>query len=347
MSFDRNLRPRGHGAVLEGLWRAAASGRLPHALLLRGAEGVGKYLAARWLAAGLLCAEGPDWPCGVCGPCKRVASDNHADVFVVDAVAAGESAITVPFVTPRDAPASSGYSGRTILEFLSLRAMEGGWRVVIVRELERMNHAAQNAFLKMLEEPGRDTLLLLECSRPASLLDTVKSRVVPIAFERLADADAAAVLTASGIDGREAEALARWSAGSPGVALRLAARGATQLREILLGVARGETHPARASAAVWEVEGDYPGKTAPAQRRLRAETFLDVGLELWLDLERRLAGAAPDSLPHGDLLQGLPPSPAPARERRLEAWLTARQDVGLNLSPEALIDRALAAAAPR
>ena len=213
MSFDRNLRPRGHGAVLEGLWRAAASGRLPHALLLRGAEGVGKYLAARWLAAGLLCDEGPDWPCGVCGPCKRVASDNHADVFVVDAVAAGESAITVPFVTPRDAPASSGYSGRTILEFLSLRAMEGGWRVVIVRELERMNHAAQNAFLKMLEEPGRDTLLLLECSRPASLLDTVKSRVVPIAFERLADADAAAVLTASGIDGREAEALARWSAG--------------------------------------------------------------------------------------------------------------------------------------
>ena len=171
--------------------------------------------------------------------------------------------------------------------------------------------------------------------------------MVPIAFERLSEADAAAVLTASGLEGPEASALARWSAGAPGVALRLAERGAPQLRDLVLGVARGETQAARASAAVWEVEGDFPGKTPAAQRRLRAETLLDIGLELWHDLERRLAGAAPESLPHGALVEGLPQAPGPVREARLEAWLTARQDVALNLSPEALIDRALTAAAPR
>jgi hypothetical protein len=343
--FDLTRRPRGHGALLEGLWRAAASGRLPHALLLRGPEGVGKFLAARWLAAGLLCQEGPEWPCGACGPCKRVASDNHPDLFVVDAVASGERAITIPFVAPREGPATSGYSGPAIGDFLTLCAMEGGWRVVIVRELERMNVVAQNAFLKTLEEPGRDVLLVLECSRPAALLDTIKSRVVPLALDRLSTADAAQVLEEVGVE--DAALLARWSQGAPGVAQRLAARNALLLREIVLGVARGERNPVEAAAAIWEVEGDYPGKTPSAKRLLRAQTLLDVGLEVWLDLERSAAGADAAELPHGDCLEGLWGLPVPLRERRLEAWLQARQDIALNLSPEALVDRALAAAALR
>ncbi|MDA1264036.1 MAG: hypothetical protein O2816_03030, partial [Planctomycetota bacterium] len=96
---------------------------------------------------------------------------------------------------------------------------------------------------------------------------------------------------------------------------------------------------------VWEIDGDFPAKTPAASRRLRGQTFLDVGLELWLDLERRLAGRPQERLPHGDLVATLPTLTGPQRERRREAWLRARQDVALNLSPEALVDRALSATA--
>lgn len=346
MFCDLTARPLGHGSALEGLWRAADSGRLPHALMLRGPEGVGKFLSAKWLAAGLLCETGPEWPCGTCGPCKRVASGNHPDLFVVDAVASGENSITVPFITPRQTPSSSGYSGQAITQFLSLRAMEGGWRVVILRETERMNLAAQNAFLKTLEEPGPDTLLLLECSKPGALLDTIKSRVVPIAFDRLSRADAESVLAGQGLDPDEAAVLARWSLGAPGAALSLASRGAPELRSIVLSVARGGSPVVVASQSVWDVDGDFPGKTAAAQRRARVEAVLDVGLELWLDQERLIAGTSPDELGHGAEVAALDRRTPPEREARMDSWLEARADLALNVGPEALLDRALAACAP-
>ncbi len=344
MSFEFGLRPRGHGATLESLWRAADAARLPHSLLFCGPEGIGKFLAARWFAAGLFCREGPGWPCGRCGPCKRVAAGSHPDLFVVDAVAAGESALTVAFISPREGASGSGYSGPSIGEFLSLRPMEGGARVVVVREAERMNAAAQNAFLKTLEEPGRESVLLLECSSPAALLDTIKSRVVPVALEPLGAEETEAVLAEVA---PEALPLARWCAGAPGVALRLAERGAPALREALLEVASGECTAQEAAARVWEAPGDFPGKTPAAQRRLRVATLLDLGLDLWLDLERKHAGVAVEELAQGDVLGRLPPQAAVLREERLAAWLTARGDIDRNLSAEAILDRALAAAVPR
>ena len=175
--------PRGHLPFLEGLWRAAADGRLPHAVLLTGPEGIGKYLSARWLALGLLCESGPGRPCTICGPCKRAMSGNHPDLFLIDAPAVGQDRITVAFVTPRERRSDTDYDGVAIGEFLSLRPMEGGWRIVLIREVERMNEQAQNAFLKTLEEPGNQTLLVLESATPGRLLDTVRSRVVTVELE--------------------------------------------------------------------------------------------------------------------------------------------------------------------
>ena len=73
-----------HEEVLEGLWRAAGAGRLPHALLFEGPQGIGKFAAARRLAQGLFCRGGPARPCGRCDTCKKAASDNHLDLFVLD-----------------------------------------------------------------------------------------------------------------------------------------------------------------------------------------------------------------------------------------------------------------------
>ena len=84
------FEPVGHAGAVRSLWHAAEVGRLPHALCFEGPEGIGKFRAALWFAAGLLCSEGPGEPCGACGPCKRVSSGgaggNHPDLLVIDPI---------------------------------------------------------------------------------------------------------------------------------------------------------------------------------------------------------------------------------------------------------------------
>ncbi|MGB0331838.1 MAG: hypothetical protein ACPGPE_08470, partial [Planctomycetota bacterium] len=100
------------------------------------------------------------------------------------------------------------------------------------------------------------------------------------------------------------------------------------------------------AAELWEVDGDFEGKTAFVRRRVRAETILDLGLGILADAEHYLAGGDPAPLRHGRLAASLAKGGAfastPARRRMGRAWLEAREDLRLNLSPEGLVDRALA-----
>ena len=94
--------------------------------------------AALWFAAGLLCAQGPGRPCGVCGPCKRVSSGgnlgNHPDLLVIDPIEDGEERIRVARIAQRS---DGDADDRSLEAFLDLRALEGGYRPVIVRESHR------------------------------------------------------------------------------------------------------------------------------------------------------------------------------------------------------------------
>ena len=169
--------PRGHAEAVRGLWRAAARGRLPHALLFEGPDGTGKFLAARWLAQGLLCAGGPGDPCGACGPCRRLLSGgeqgNHPDCALIDPVQEETESISIDRIAERT---GRGEKRESAEAFLRLRPAEGGWRVLVIRDADRMLPPAQNALLKTLEEPSPGTLLVLVTARPAALLDTVRSR---------------------------------------------------------------------------------------------------------------------------------------------------------------------------
>jgi len=344
----RVVEPRGHRSLIERLWRAAAEGRLPHALSFEGPEGIGKHTAATWFAAGLLCAKGPGAPCGTCGPCKRFTSGgdqgNHPDLLRIDAVGEGEEQIRVYRIAARsDVP--SGKDPEPCLEtFLDLCAMEGRGRVVLIREAHRMNASAQNALLKTLEEPRPGTLLVLETHRGELLLPTIRSRCVRVRLQPLAIDDCREVLAEAGLEGERARRLARWSGGSPGRALRLAVQGAEPARAILEDVLHGRTTPLPAAARVGEIEGDFPGEKARARARSRARLFLDLVIGVLSDLQRLLAGLDPGELAHGDLAEEL------AREgrweerdlaRRLEALVEIRADVERNLGPEMLVERAL------
>lgn len=341
--------PLGQAAIVEGLWRAAAAHRLAHALCFSGPSGIGKFLAAEWLAFGLLCERGPGRPCGTCGPCKRVKADSHPDLFVIDVETENrskkkekrEEEIRVHRIAHRP-----DEEGTPLESFLTLRAAEGGWRVVLIRKADRINEMAQNALLKMLEEPGANTLLVLETARSEMLLATIKSRCVRIPFRALEREAAAEVLVKCGLTAEEAHALARWSGGAPGRAIALHERGAIAMRALIERVLCAELDAFAAASELAEIEGQYFGKTPLSNARQKARTFLDLALEVLRDLARCEAGIDAQSLGHGDLSLRLSGEGHRGASSRLEQCLAARQDVELNLAPESIVERALFALAP-
>ncbi len=341
----RVLEPTGHAESVERLFLAARSGRLPHALAFEGPEGIGKFLAATWFAVGLLCAEGPGVPCGVCGPCKRVASDNHPDLFVIDPVADGEEQLRLSYIAARSDASDRPEQG-SLEEFLDLRAVEGERRVVLLRSAERMNTPAQNALLKTLEEPRPGVVLVLETHRPERLLPTIRSRCVRVRFRALTAEECRAVLAREELV-REPELLARWTEGSPGLARDWEERNAAGMLALLAEALAGRRTATSAAQALWDLEGRFRGDRPTRQARDRARFAIDLMLRLLADAARRDAGRAPDELALGAFLSGLPPVRAGQERRSIEALFTCRADIDRNLGPEAVLERALLALAER
>ncbi len=334
----------GHSELLQGLWKAAARGRLAHALLFDGPAGIGKFEAAKVFAQGLLCSEGPGQPCGECGPCKRVRSGgwrgNHPDLYRIDPVEENEETIKLGRVAVREGNADCAEG------FLRLKAIEQGWRIVLIREADRAQLNTQNSMLKTLEEPGHQTLLILETARPDRLLDTIRSRMVKVPFRSLSAEDTRAVLHQHGLDDSAAAELARWSQGSPGVALGLASQGAVELRRVLSAALDGQVPALTAAAESWSIEGEFAGKTARAVARTRAKATLDMALALLGDARSLAAGVPPETLRHGDLgrvLRGALKQGEAALSARQEAVLQSRADLDANLGPEGAVDRGLLA----
>jgi len=146
-----------------------AADRLPHALLLSGPAGVGKAGFAEALASLLLCHHPQqDSPCGHCHSCELHAAGHHPDLVRVSPEGEGKP-IKVDQV-------------RELIDHLHSTAQQGGYRVVIMSPAESLNTSSANALLKILEEPGRNTLLLLICHQPGQLMPTIRSRCQRVDF---------------------------------------------------------------------------------------------------------------------------------------------------------------------
>ena len=342
----RVVRPLGHDATVERLLAAARGGRLPHALLFEGRAGIGKFQAALWFAMGCLCAKGPGVPCGTCGPCRRVTSGgeraNHADLFVLDPLAEGEERIRIGRIAERGGSGEGESAGASLENFLGLRPLEGAWRVVVVRESQRMNVAAQNALLKTLEEPRAGTLMVLETHRTSALLPTIKSRCIRVRFEALTRAQCEEVLVGAGLEAREAEELARLAEGSPGLALDMARNGTREFLAHLRALVAGERAALDLATELWEVEGEFRGKTDTALARERCRVVLELLQALLRDAWRAGAGVPSESLALGETALALADRVSEPELARRGRWLAmTRADVEHNLEPHALLERAL------
>jgi DNA polymerase III subunit delta' len=215
---------QGQSRAVGALRAALRRGALPHACLFTGPSGVGKELAAVGLTQALLCREAPGEGCGRCSTCTRVERFAHPDVLwllpeeeQVRRRLAGRSDFA--HVPSRDVRVEQV---RKLQERLSLRGLESATKVVLVLSAEAMNPAAQNAFLKTLEEPPQDTTLVLVTSAPDRLLPTLRSRCVRYAFAPLPRALVAARLAElRGLQKEQAQAVAALAEGSLERALAL------------------------------------------------------------------------------------------------------------------------------
>jgi DNA polymerase-3 subunit delta' len=151
-----------HLAIWHQLTRLADSGRMPHALLIHGAHGLGKQSLAEALIARTLCAKPEEQACGHCHSCRMLASGYHPDLLRVGPEE-GKRQIRIDPI-------------REVNRFVSQTAQQGGYRVIVISPAEAMNIAAANALLKSLEEPGDKTLFILLSDVPSRMLPTIRSR---------------------------------------------------------------------------------------------------------------------------------------------------------------------------
>lgn len=331
----------GHQDLLSRLWGSAKASRLGHSLLLTGPAGAGKFLVLERLAEGLLCENGPAEPCRSCSACRRVAAGSHPDILVVDALSHGFEELTIHFVAHREVRPQNAWAGESIESFLRLVAGEGGWRVVLIRDADRMNEETQNAFLKTLEEPGSKVLLALETSRPEALLDTIHSRLVEATVAGLTESQVARAIEGVAPELARDPSWLRLAGGSPGRLLQLGNRGAKECLALLASAFRGPIHAPSLVAELMGLPGEFKGRTPKAGERMRVRYLLELGLELHRDQDRLDAGLHPSKVMHEPVLGDCPCPSAAARAQRLEQWLQARRDLELNLNPVGVLERVL------
>ncbi|GCE82888.1 DNA polymerase III subunit delta' [Komagataeibacter diospyri] len=218
----------GHDGAWQEFLSVIRTGRLHHAWLLTGPEGIGKATMAFMMARTLLGAQDHDSPVG-----RRVTAGTHADLLVI--------ARGVDEKRHRLRREIVGDDIRPISAFLRRTAAEGGWRVVIVDGAEYMNRTAANAILKILEEPPERAILILTTSVPGRLLPTIRSRCRVLTLSPLDDAAMRAVL-ADMPSPPAPDQIARilpLAHGAPGRAHDLLAGNAAELAEIVAGVMDG------------------------------------------------------------------------------------------------------------
>ena len=226
-------RLQGHEAAETAFEAARARGRLHHAWLLTGPEGVGKATFAFRAARRLLGAP-PDDRYGVLGAdpehpvSRQVAVRSHPDILSLERLGEdGKPRKTIPVD-----------EARRLSEFFSNSPASAPHRVAIIDAADDLNINASNAVLKTLEEPPARGVLLLVSHSPGRLLATIRSRCRRLAFQPLPEAEVAEfVQSRTEVNAEDAIRLARMSGGAPGRAWSLAKAGAVSMddaaRELL------------------------------------------------------------------------------------------------------------------
>lgn len=239
----------------------ADADRIPHALLLEGPSGAGKFLLARAFAQYIHCTDRtPDGDsCGRCPSCLQHQSFNHIDtVFSFPVVKkSGKPTLSDDYLADfREFMVSNPYmdfdrwllaldninaqpqiyveEGNELLRRLTFMARRSKYKIAILWLPERLKTDTANKLLKLVEEPFADTKFIMVSNDPRQILPTIYSRTQRIAVLRYSDAEVAAILESRGIDSTTAADAAVVAEGDVNQAIALAEAGSERLRMLEL-----------------------------------------------------------------------------------------------------------------
>ena len=172
--------------------KAIESQTVPHAFLIGGPSGSGKSTLAAEIAAAMNCLAGGNkdeaLPCGKCINCRRIYEGNHPDVKIL-AKKKDKATLGVDLV-------------KDFREDMFLSSTESNHKIYIIDDAECMTPEAQNALLKVLEEPPKAVMIILlakECDR---ILTTIKSRAQYVSMTRFCDEELAKQILSESVDAR-------------------------------------------------------------------------------------------------------------------------------------------------
>jgi len=313
----------GHRKLVALLSRSIARQSLPPSLIFSGPSGVGKQKAALATAQTLNClalASRPGSPllaldtpefdaCGTCAACARIARGVHPDVLLLEPNDKGNIKID----PVRDAIDRAGY-----------RPFEGRRRVTIINQADGLETSAQNALLKVLEEPPASSVFILVTALPDTLLPTVRSRCPQLRFRPLETDEVMAALQKRGFEERKARHAALLADGSIGAALAASAaddEDDVDARDVALRVlalaAASDDGRRRIEAAKDLV---VKGAGAASVERDQLAVYLRAMSSLLRDIEAIAASADDTVLANADLLPKLQRLTAFAGERGRQAF---------------------------
>ena len=250
--------------------KTLSSGRMSHAYIFHGPNGVGKETFARGVAEVLLCGSACDVSlsaaeaeavglakarvgCGSCADCLGVRGDSHGDLHIVHRYLNRDH--PEPEVRKRKAlEMGVDVIRHFVIDPVGLKSAHGRAKVFIIREADRITPQAQNALLKTLEEPPGPTYLILLVSAIDRLLETTRSRCQSLRFDSLPTAFVASRLAdfAPDVSTDQRAWYAAASEGSLGLALESAEQGLFEINQtIVAGLSRLPQDPGGATLTVW------------------------------------------------------------------------------------------------
>jgi DNA polymerase-3 subunit delta' len=321
----------GHAETEQELAQAFASGRMHHAWLIAGPEGIGKATLAYRLTRHVLAPRAErDAGAGT----LKIAPNSPTARQIRALAHPGLLVLRRPYDvrSKRHAASIPVDEVRRLKAFLGLTAGDGAWRVVIVDAADELNVNAANALLKSLEEPPGRALFLLIASEPSRLLPTVRSRcrrllLAPLTGTALRQASEAALAAAQkDMPGPDRwRLLERLAEGSVRRALLLAGSGGLELYErieAVLGALPSVDWPAAHALA------DQLSQSANEQR---FAAFYDLLLEMLWRLVHARALESPVA-PEAALARRL------ISATRLPAWAALWEDIGRERAEAALLN---------
>lgn len=315
----------GNGRVKEVLERMLEAQRLPGALLFVGEEGIGKKLFALEIAKALNCkTPGPAGPCGTCSPCVRISRLNYPNsaepedwkqMIWTDHPDVGM------FVAPKRVLLVDQM--RQLEREANFRPFEGKARVFLIDDAEKLNAPSANALLRVLEEPPPTSHIILITSRPAMLLETIRSRCQMIRFSPLSPAEIEAYLIKNELSDKATAGLrARVATGSVGRALLGDIDTFVDQRRAMLTVLKalaGKTNEAQLLRSSEELN--------EAQYKEEFEDRLDVLETLIRDAWMLALGGQREQLVNEDLFSELEKISKQLDPERAGSWILQIEDM--------------------